>query len=136
MAAATGRLKETTAAGWLLHNHPRVFLCLDAPAALRLISQQQAPALNVPGFTFLTDEALEAISVKTVICFSPHPDDTAISAGYDGPKIDAREVPRAAFDGLARGEIEVIVDDWTAMVKASVSGDPAPFYEKITALLG
>ena len=62
--------------------------------------------------------------------------DTDMMAGYDGPKIDAREVPRAAFDGLARGEIEVIVDDWTAMVKASVSGDPAPFYAKITALLG
>ncbi|MFF2632694.1 hypothetical protein ACFVR6_07435 [Microbacterium sp. NPDC058021] len=50
--------------------------------------------------------------------------------------IHPREVPRAAFDGLARGDIEVIVDDWTAMVKASVSGDPAPFYAKITALLG
>jgi LmbE family N-acetylglucosaminyl deacetylase len=70
-----------TAAGWLLHHHKRIFLCLDAPAAQRLIAQHQAPALNVPGFTFLTEESLTQIVGKTVICFSPHPDDTAISAG-------------------------------------------------------
>jgi NAD(P)-dependent dehydrogenase (short-subunit alcohol dehydrogenase family) len=62
--------------------------------------------------------------------------DTEISAGYDGPKIDPRDVPRLALDGLASGSIEVIVDDWTAMVKASLAGDPAPFYAQMTALLG
>jgi len=62
--------------------------------------------------------------------------DTDIMASYDGPKIDPRDVARAAFDGLASGSIEVIVDDWTAMVKASLAGDPAAFYAKITALLG
>ena len=62
--------------------------------------------------------------------------DTDISAGYDGPKIDPRDVPRLSLDGLSTGAIEVIVDDWTAMVKASLSEDPAPFYEKINALLG
>lgn len=62
--------------------------------------------------------------------------DTDISADYDGPKIPARDVPRASFDGLERGSIEVIVDEWTAMVKESLSGDPAPFYAKITQLLG
>jgi NAD(P)-dependent dehydrogenase (short-subunit alcohol dehydrogenase family) len=62
--------------------------------------------------------------------------DTDIAAGYDGPKIDPRDVPRQALDGLAAGEIEVIVDDWTAMVKASLAGDPAAFYAQMTALLG
>ena len=62
--------------------------------------------------------------------------DTDISAGYDGPKIDPRDVPRLSLDGLSTGAIEVIVDDWTAMVKASLSEDPAPFYKKINALLG
>ena len=62
--------------------------------------------------------------------------DTDISAGYDGPKIDPRDVPRASLDGLASGAIEVIVDDWTAMVKASLAGDPAPFYARMTELLG
>lgn len=62
--------------------------------------------------------------------------DTDIASGCDGPKIDPREVPRAALDGLAAGSIEVVVDDWTAMVKESLSGDPAPFYARMTELLG
>lgn len=62
--------------------------------------------------------------------------DTDIAAGYDGPKIDPRDVPRQSLDGLAAGSIEVIVDDWTAMVKDSLAGDPAPFYERMTELLG
>jgi NAD(P)-dependent dehydrogenase (short-subunit alcohol dehydrogenase family) len=62
--------------------------------------------------------------------------DTDISAGYDGPKIDPRDVPRSSFDGLATGAIEVVVDDWTAMVKASLAGDPGIFYEQMTQLLG
>jgi NAD(P)-dependent dehydrogenase (short-subunit alcohol dehydrogenase family) len=62
--------------------------------------------------------------------------DTDIAAGYDGPKIDPRDVPRLSFDGLASGSIEIIVDDWTAMVKASLAGDPAPFYKQMTELLG
>lgn len=61
--------------------------------------------------------------------------DTDISAGYDGFKIDARDVPRASLDGLVAGSIEVIVDDWTAMVKASLAGDPAMFYEQMTQQL-
>lgn len=62
--------------------------------------------------------------------------DTDIAAGYDGPKIEARDVPRASLDGLATGSIEVIVDDWTAMVKTALSSDPAPFYARMTELLG
>lgn len=62
--------------------------------------------------------------------------DTDIASGYDGPKIDAREVPRRSLDGMATGSIEVIVDDWSAMVKESLAGDPAVFYEQIAELLG
>lgn len=62
--------------------------------------------------------------------------DTDMGAGYDGPKIDPRDVPRRSLDGLATGSIEVILDDWTAMVKASLAGDPAAFYAEITKLLG
>ncbi|MET0989652.1 MAG: SDR family oxidoreductase [Glaciihabitans sp.] len=61
--------------------------------------------------------------------------DTDIMAGYDGPMIDPRDVSRASFDGLAAGSIEVLVDDWTRIVKASLAGDPVPFYEKMTQLL-
>jgi NAD(P)-dependent dehydrogenase (short-subunit alcohol dehydrogenase family) len=62
--------------------------------------------------------------------------DTDITAGYDGPKIDPREVPRLSLDGLVDSSIEVIVDDWTAMVKASLAGNPAPFYAQMVELLG
>lgn len=62
--------------------------------------------------------------------------DTDITADYDGPKIEAREVPRRSLDGLELESIEVIVDDWSAMVKASLAGDPAEFYDRINALLG
>ncbi|WP_193608053.1 SDR family oxidoreductase [Nocardioides lijunqiniae] len=62
--------------------------------------------------------------------------DTDLTDGYDGPKIDPRDVPRLSLDGLAAGSIEVVVDDWTAMVKASLAGDPADFYARIAQLLG
>lgn len=62
--------------------------------------------------------------------------DTDILADYDGPKIDPRDVPRRSVDGLVAGSIEVIVDDWSAMVKNSLSADPAPFYTQLTELLG
>lgn len=62
--------------------------------------------------------------------------DTDISAGYDGPKIDPRFVVRSSLDGLASGAIEVIADDWTAMVKESLAADPAAFYARMTQLLG
>jgi len=62
--------------------------------------------------------------------------DTDIMSGYDGPMIDPRDVPRASLDGLESNSIEVVVDDWSAMVKSSLAADPAPFYERITTLLG
>ncbi|MBW8026003.1 SDR family NAD(P)-dependent oxidoreductase [Clavibacter michiganensis subsp. michiganensis] len=62
--------------------------------------------------------------------------DTDIMAGYDGPMIAPRDVARASLDGVAAGSVEVVVDDWSRMVKDSLSGDPAPFYEKLRAILG
>jgi NAD(P)-dependent dehydrogenase (short-subunit alcohol dehydrogenase family) len=46
--------------------------------------------------------------------------DTDIMAGYDGPKIDPRDV----------------VDDWSRMVKDSLSADPKAFYQQMQAILG
>jgi NAD(P)-dependent dehydrogenase (short-subunit alcohol dehydrogenase family) len=62
--------------------------------------------------------------------------DTDITAAWDGPKIDPRDVPRSSFDGLAAGEIEVVVDDWTAMVKTALAGDRAAFYTQMAEILG
>ena len=61
--------------------------------------------------------------------------DTDMSAGYDGPKVDPREVTRRSLDGLGAGSIEVVVDDWTAMVKSALAGDPAVFYAQVAELL-
>ena len=61
--------------------------------------------------------------------------DTDIMAGYPGPMIDPRDVPRAALDGLVAGSIEVVVDAWSAMVKASLAADPAHFYDQLEASL-
>jgi NAD(P)-dependent dehydrogenase (short-subunit alcohol dehydrogenase family) len=62
--------------------------------------------------------------------------DTDIMAGYDGPMLDPRDVARAALDGVAADAIEVVVDDWSRMVKDSLVHDPREFYAKIRAILG
>ncbi|RKR74411.1 SDR family oxidoreductase [Frondihabitans australicus] len=61
--------------------------------------------------------------------------DTDIMDGYEGPMIDPRDVPRASLAGLEHDAIEVVVDDWSAMVKASLAGDPAAFYAQLEAAL-
>lgn len=54
--------------------------------------------------------------------------DTDIMAGYDGPMVDPADVARASLDGVAAGASEIVVDDWSAMVKASLAHDPDAFY--------
>jgi NAD(P)-dependent dehydrogenase (short-subunit alcohol dehydrogenase family) len=54
--------------------------------------------------------------------------DTDIMAGYDGPMVDPADVARASLDGVAAGASEVVVDDWSAMVKAALAHDPDAFY--------
>lgn len=60
--------------------------------------------------------------------------DTELMAGYDGPKVDPAEVVRAALDGVEAGSLEVIVDEWSAMIKASLAGDPAAFYTQVAGV--
>jgi NAD(P)-dependent dehydrogenase (short-subunit alcohol dehydrogenase family) len=62
--------------------------------------------------------------------------DTDIMKGYDGPMLDPRDVARAALDGVAADAIEVVVDEWSRMVKDSLNSDPAEFYAKMRAILG
>lgn len=54
--------------------------------------------------------------------------DTDMMAGYDGPKLDPADVVRAALDGVEADKLEVIVDEWSANIKASLSRDPLEFY--------
>ncbi|MFJ2033650.1 SDR family oxidoreductase [Streptosporangium sp. NPDC087985] len=59
--------------------------------------------------------------------------DTDMMAGYDVPKIDPAEVARASLDGVESGAIEVLVDDASRYVKASLAADPAQFYAQLPA---
>jgi len=68
-----------TPAAKILLNHPCAKLFLDVKAA-SLLPQSVAPAPSeLKGFRIINDP--ESISGKKIICFSPHPDDTSISAG-------------------------------------------------------
>ncbi|MFB4270646.1 SDR family oxidoreductase [Nonomuraea sp. GTA35] len=55
--------------------------------------------------------------------------DTDMMAGYEGELLDPADVARAALDGVEAGAYEVVVDAWSAHVKASLSGDPRAFYD-------
>ncbi|MFC6082186.1 SDR family oxidoreductase [Sphaerisporangium aureirubrum] len=54
--------------------------------------------------------------------------DTDMSRAHDGDKVDPAEVARAALDGVEAGGLEVLVDDWSATVKATLADDPSRFY--------
>ncbi len=57
--------------------------------------------------------------------------DTDLMVGYEGPMMDPAEVVRIALDGLQAGKLEVVVDDWSAMIKGTLSADPADFYAQV-----
>ncbi|RBY88442.1 SDR family oxidoreductase [Blastococcus sp. TF02A-26] len=59
--------------------------------------------------------------------------DTDMMAGYDGPMTDPADVVRAALDGVEKRQLEVLVDDWSAEVKAALAADPATFYGRLPA---
>ncbi|MET7750131.1 SDR family oxidoreductase [Micromonospora sp. NPDC005367] len=54
--------------------------------------------------------------------------DTEMMASYDGDKADPADVVRAALDGIEADKLEVIADEWSAHVKASLAADPSTFY--------
>ena len=54
--------------------------------------------------------------------------DTDMMAGYTGPMTAPADVVRAALDGIQAGAWEVLVDDWSRGVKASLAADPREFY--------
>ncbi|MDM7892655.1 SDR family oxidoreductase [Curtobacterium caseinilyticum] len=50
--------------------------------------------------------------------------DTDMMAGYEGTMTDPADVARASLDGVEQGLAEVVVDEWSAMVKASLQQSP------------
>eukprot|EP00013_Stygamoeba_regulata_P024703 CAMPEP_0177655938 /NCGR_PEP_ID=MMETSP0447-20121125/15262_1 /TAXON_ID=0 /ORGANISM="Stygamoeba regulata, Strain BSH-02190019" /LENGTH=630 /DNA_ID=CAMNT_0019159947 /DNA_START=23 /DNA_END=1912 /DNA_ORIENTATION=+ len=68
-------------AAYLIANHPNIWVLLDSAAASELKHKDAGPQAQVyKDFTFLT-RSHDLPSNKNVICISPHPDDTSISAG-------------------------------------------------------
>lgn len=57
--------------------------------------------------------------------------DTDMMAGFDIPKADPVQVVRAALDGVADGDLEVVVDATAAQAKASLTGDPRERYPQL-----
>lgn len=56
--------------------------------------------------------------------------DTDMAAGLQGPKTDPAVVVRTVLDAVEAGDLEVVVDEWSAMVKASLADDPRAFYDR------
>ncbi|MEV6373290.1 SDR family oxidoreductase [Micromonospora musae] len=54
--------------------------------------------------------------------------DTDMMADHDGEKVDPADVVRAGLDGIEAGQLEVVADEWSAHVKASLAADPSAFY--------
>ncbi len=54
--------------------------------------------------------------------------DTDIMAGSEGSMVDPADVARASLDGVEQGVAEVLVDEWSRGVKASLQGRPESFY--------
>jgi NAD(P)-dependent dehydrogenase (short-subunit alcohol dehydrogenase family) len=57
--------------------------------------------------------------------------DTDMMADYSGPKIAPADVVKAALDGIEENRMEVVADEWSALVKASLAADPSQFYSQV-----
>jgi len=56
--------------------------------------------------------------------------DTDMAKAIQGPKTDPAVVARRTLDAVEAGDLEVVVDEWSAMVKASLAEDPRTFYDR------
>ena len=59
--------------------------------------------------------------------------DTDMAAGIDAPKISPESVAQQAFDAVEAGQIEVLADERSRFVKASLSRDHELIYPPIQA---
>jgi NAD(P)-dependent dehydrogenase (short-subunit alcohol dehydrogenase family) len=59
--------------------------------------------------------------------------ETDMAKGIDGPKVDPVDVARLALDGVAAGDLEVLADDRSHEVKASLAGPVAERYPQLVA---
>jgi NAD(P)-dependent dehydrogenase (short-subunit alcohol dehydrogenase family) len=61
--------------------------------------------------------------------------DTDMSAGLSGDKIAPLALADIALDGIEAGAAEILADDWSRSIKASLAEDPAVFYPRLAAAL-
>ena len=61
--------------------------------------------------------------------------DTDMMKGYDLPKMDPADVARITLDGVEADAVEVVVDEFTKMVKASLTKDPREFDRQLQQFL-
>ncbi|MFI7278169.1 SDR family oxidoreductase [Streptomyces sp. NPDC049879] len=73
-------------------------------------------------------ELAEQKTLVTGVVLGAADTDMMAGAAYDGPLTDPADVARAVLDGVEQGRVEVVVDEWSAHVKASLAADPAEFY--------
>jgi NAD(P)-dependent dehydrogenase (short-subunit alcohol dehydrogenase family) len=59
--------------------------------------------------------------------------DTDMAEAIQGPKTAPAVVARVTLDAVEAGDLEVVVDEWSAMVKASLAEDPRTFYDRLLA---
>jgi NAD(P)-dependent dehydrogenase (short-subunit alcohol dehydrogenase family) len=48
--------------------------------------------------------------------------------GYPGPTTTPQDAARTALDGVQAGELEVLIDEWSRMIKGTLAGNPREFY--------
>ena len=48
--------------------------------------------------------------------------------GYPGPTTTPQDAARTVLDGVQAGNLEVLIDDWSQMIKGTLAGDPRGFY--------
>lgn len=59
--------------------------------------------------------------------------DTGMAAGVDAPKISPESVARQAFDAVEAGQVEVLADERSRFVKASLPRDHELIYPPVQA---
>jgi NAD(P)-dependent dehydrogenase (short-subunit alcohol dehydrogenase family) len=59
--------------------------------------------------------------------------DTDMAAGLSGDKIAPLDLADIALDGIQAGAAEILADDWSRFIKASLAEDPAVFYARLAA---
>jgi NAD(P)-dependent dehydrogenase (short-subunit alcohol dehydrogenase family) len=48
--------------------------------------------------------------------------------GYPGPTTTPQDAARTVLDGVQAGELEVVIDEWSRMIKGTLAGNPREFY--------